>query len=552
MIPIKIQCGCGQKYVFDVEPVGGCMAYAVACPVCGADGTAAANVAIANHEAPPVPPDLRLRIGTHISPPVNVTPLAGTRLSTARAKPLNRAILRNRWFVAALGACLLLLLVLVGTVYAGRSHTPKPEPASRPGNPGEKFHHTLAELNAWYVEPPAGQNAATILSHGFGALHLGNGAGSDLPLLGKATLPPLGTPLPAAQKSAMTALVRANREALQFFAQGAKYEQSRYPIDLNAGFEVLLPHLPKLKSAALMLELSAVLHGEAQEGKPAAEDLLAALGLARSLENEPSLLSQGVRDSNVSTVLAACEQTINRTTLPPESLNALMKSFKHMEELDARGEGFNRGLVAERAIWMALLDAPQKLLEALSLPGVDIPADDRERTFARLQKGGQLKTEQQTLEKTFEQLMDARKASFPARLKADDLIRQQIADANRKKLVVLGVLLPAFAGKSAKEAESLARLRLGMAAVALEQFRAAHDNKYPTDLSQLVPDCLPETLLDPFDGAPLRYRKTGAGYLVYSIGPDLKDNSGERLEGKPGDIVFAVASRVRDLKRQQP
>ena len=49
MIPIKIQCGCGQKYVFDVEPVGGRMPSPVACAVCGADGTAAANQVIAQH-----------------------------------------------------------------------------------------------------------------------------------------------------------------------------------------------------------------------------------------------------------------------------------------------------------------------------------------------------------------------------------------------------------------------------------------------------------------------------------------------------------------------
>ncbi len=47
MIPIKILCGCGQKYSFDVEPVGGQMPWAVACPICGTDGTPAANMAIA-------------------------------------------------------------------------------------------------------------------------------------------------------------------------------------------------------------------------------------------------------------------------------------------------------------------------------------------------------------------------------------------------------------------------------------------------------------------------------------------------------------------------
>jgi hypothetical protein len=47
MIPVKIQCGCGQRYLFDVEPVGGRMPTAVACPACGTDGTAAANEVIA-------------------------------------------------------------------------------------------------------------------------------------------------------------------------------------------------------------------------------------------------------------------------------------------------------------------------------------------------------------------------------------------------------------------------------------------------------------------------------------------------------------------------
>lgn len=47
MIPVKIQCGCGQRYAFDIEPVCGRMTSSVTCPVCGADGTTAANEVIA-------------------------------------------------------------------------------------------------------------------------------------------------------------------------------------------------------------------------------------------------------------------------------------------------------------------------------------------------------------------------------------------------------------------------------------------------------------------------------------------------------------------------
>ncbi len=43
MIELKVQCDCGQKFKFDVEPVDGQMPFAVACPICGADGTGKAN-----------------------------------------------------------------------------------------------------------------------------------------------------------------------------------------------------------------------------------------------------------------------------------------------------------------------------------------------------------------------------------------------------------------------------------------------------------------------------------------------------------------------------
>ena len=49
MIHIKIECGCGQPYAFDVEPILGQMPSPVACPSCGVDGTAAANAYLAQN-----------------------------------------------------------------------------------------------------------------------------------------------------------------------------------------------------------------------------------------------------------------------------------------------------------------------------------------------------------------------------------------------------------------------------------------------------------------------------------------------------------------------
>ena len=59
MIPVKIICACGQKYAFDVEPVGGKMPVPVFCPSCAREGTLDAEQFIAkilNAKTQPLPP----------------------------------------------------------------------------------------------------------------------------------------------------------------------------------------------------------------------------------------------------------------------------------------------------------------------------------------------------------------------------------------------------------------------------------------------------------------------------------------------------------------
>ena len=71
---IKIECGCGTRYKFEVEPVNGRMPTAVQCPACGADGTNAANEIIGRNLPAAATP-----------PPSQIQPLraAGLRVSGA-------------------------------------------------------------------------------------------------------------------------------------------------------------------------------------------------------------------------------------------------------------------------------------------------------------------------------------------------------------------------------------------------------------------------------------------------------------------------------------
>ena len=166
----------------------------------------------------------------------------------------------------------------------------------------------------------------------------------------------------------------------------------------------------------------------------------------------------------------------------------------------------------------------------------------------RLEKANNLQEERNFVENTFEQILAARQAAFPDRLKVADLIRQRVIEAVTKKQGIIPYFLPALAALPAKEAASLTQFRLGLTAVALEQFRAAHLGRYPDSLSELAPDYLSGAPLDPFDGQSLRYRKENGGYLLYSVGPDLKDDSGSRMQGTDGDIAFAVVTPAQSAR----
>lgn len=97
MVELKVQCPCGTKFVFDVEPVDGRIPEAIACPACGRDATDLANEAIqpqlasASVPVAAAPSGLRLTVQRpepHAAPPPPpAAPIGTFPASTKAAKP---------------------------------------------------------------------------------------------------------------------------------------------------------------------------------------------------------------------------------------------------------------------------------------------------------------------------------------------------------------------------------------------------------------------------------------------------------------------------------
>jgi len=520
------------------------MASTVQWPVCGADGTLAANQVIAERLQSEVQTASGLRVGRQAPPPPR-PPGEGIRPAPIFASGQNRPA-KRRWFIPALSGTAVALLAVIGVIF-GRSYLVKsasarPAVATVAGTADDPKR--LDEFNTWYVEPPTGQNAASYFAEGFEVQQNVKLDGNVLPLFGKAKLPPSGSPIPAPMKSAVSQFVNANVDSLRLYNQAAQYDQSRYAVNLAEGYSALFAHLGKIRVATQLLELSALLHSDEHDGKGAANDARVALALARSLQEEPSMMSQVIRANAISGALAILEQSINRTTFPRESLNDLSQLLLKMEDHDVRGEAFSRAMLWERASALSILEQPQKFLAELQSPspGFKVPPKERVQLIQYLQKSDDLSAEQREYNQAFGRFMELRRSPFPTRLKVADYVREEINSAGQKDLLMTAWLLPGLTGTSAREAACIVRLRLGLVAVALEQFRAAHQDHYPSALAELAPAYLSTVPLDPFDGQPLRFHPKGRGYVLYSVGPDLIDNQGAQINGKETDIVFSVVA----------
>jgi len=103
------------------------------------------------------------------------------------------------------------------------------------------------------------------------------------------------------------------------------------------------------------------------------------------------------------------------------------------------------------------------------------------------------------------------------------------------------ILMPAISKASERAAEGDARRRVVRTALAAMRYRAQH-GRLPEKLEDLVGKSLPIVPRDPFDGKPLRCKRTAGGLTIYSLGADGTDDGGTPLHGKQrkGDIAFDV------------
>jgi hypothetical protein len=404
------------------------------------------------------------------------------------------------------------------------------ETPQKPGLP-----QNLEELNRWYSEPAGGKNAAVFYLSAINTMYVTDAekASSNLIWVGKAKLPASDRALSSAFMKEAATLIQRVQPCLIEFDKGNQYVESRYPVDFSQGPDAPLPHLKNMKTAASLFGLGAVWNAELDRGDEAADYVQRMLFLARSLNNEPSLVSQFLRVAVGARALNSLERVLNRTALSQEKLGLLETTVAAASQNDSQGASITTALVGEHLISRSLTQSsPDRIKKFVT----SIYPDSANGRF--LNEGlNNLDADRDYLDDTYHKASAMRELPFPERLRLDDFLHRRGLDAIRQLYPVSGTCQ--LRDVAVKEASILTSWRLIQGALALERFRLDHQMNYPDNVKELLPKYLSEVPLDPFTGGPLKYTKFADGYSLESIGSATAKVGGKQLSHSINFTVHA-------------
>jgi hypothetical protein len=337
------------------------------------------------------------------------------------------------------------------------------------------------------------------------------------------------------------------RPALAEARKLATRPNGRHPITWQRNvMATLLPTLQEARRVTQLLAYDALRHAQAGDMKPALTSCRAALNAGRSIGDEPLLISQLVRIACVTSACQTAEVVLSQGEPPADDLLALQRLLQHEAAFPAL-------LIATRGERASL----HEMFDALESGDVRLSqlADDRRRAaWYEVAFGWYIRDTLRADHPRALALMARRIAE--ARLPAHEQAAAEQAFAAEmrglpKEALGTRLLVPALDKVGVAERRRLAHVRCLIAVVAAERYRQEH-GAWPESLDRLAPAQLTEVPLDPFDGRPLRYRRTADGVVVYSVGEDGKDDGGQlrRAGFTPApDVGF----RLWDVKhRRQP
>ena len=345
-------------------------------------------------------------------------------------------------------------------------------------------------------------------------------------------LPPPGNPA----REVLAGLSIADQELAEICA-AATLPRAQFPNHYGEAFAVLVRHLSLMKGVQQTLQLRCAAHLAAGENDAAFADATNALNVANLLREEPLLISQLVRYAQINI-----------------AVNTVWQGLAEHRWSDAQLAEFQRRL--------AQFDCPQSIAlamegeRAFSIAGMDLMIRDPQvydsfmgpppgimrvlriipRSVLRQNQVSMVHNQSLALVHLRNVISNAPQTGLRTAMQSQEAkLESYIARTYSPYTAMFAMLAPATGKAINKTARTHTVVQLAIVVCALERHRLAHGS-FPASLEEFAPQSAAGVPRDPMVNQPFRYQRTDDGwFLLYSVGPNGKDDGGVMASGDKSD-----------------
>jgi hypothetical protein len=345
------------------------------------------------------------------------------------------------------------------------------------------------------------------------------------------------------------AIRQANPEALKLAREMHKFSQGgRELVVPDNPLLMLLPEVQETRNVMSLLSYSSHEAAIAGRTEESFQDGLNLLNCSRAFGDEPILITQLVRLAGRSIATQATKRTLALGE-PKTGLAELQAEY--LKEADVNV--LTKALRGERAsshklfVLMASGDFYNTVQAAQGTPPGAMPGQ-LERIGLWAMQSYLPSNHKLALEKLTE-MIEYSKLPFDeqhAKFKAIPKVPRGITT------FFVSLLMPAIEKVTEAALRSRGELLATGVGIACERYRQKF-GKWPEKLEDIPKDILPSIPNDPFTGKPINYKRLPDGVVVYTVGPDGKDDGGAVIQTKQTKMTdFGIRLWDVDKRRQNP
>jgi len=332
-----------------------------------------------------------------------------------------------------------------------------------------------------------------------------------------------GLPSPADLK-ALAEFVSHFGEAADLVREATQRPKCRFDTDWSDPPAALFPHLARMRAVARFTAAEAMVESYRGHQAEAVDRLRMGFVASRHASSEACLITVLVGCAIDAITFRAVDYAMAERPVPPREARALAEELPRLDY----AEWMNRAMRTERVLGISVFDHARAGNYSVMGPTTGIVQGVwwlHSRAFPVWRAEDELH-----YLKTMDE--SARLTSMsPQERAADPTARAVLASHPPHWALVSSMVLPVFVRAFEKADVAAARRSLLATALGVETYRQQH-GQYPAQLANLQRIDWPATK-DLFSDADLVYRRSGSGFVLYSVGPDLTDNGGK----PPSDIA---------------